>query len=154
MATVGRIEAHPGAPNVVPGRVELSLEIRDLQMSKIDKVYQAIAQQSEVLASINGTKIDFREYYLSRAAPTDERIRKMVETASQSLGLSHQRMPSGAGHDAQSIALFAPTGMIFIPSIDGISHSPKEYSRPTDIEAGTNTLLHTLLQADTLFAGA
>lgn len=154
VATVGKIEAHPGAPNVVPGRVELSLEIRDLQMSKIDKVYQAIAQQSEVLASINGTKIDFREYYLSRAAPTDERIRKMVETASQSLGLSHQRMPSGAGHDAQSIALFAPTGMIFIPSIDGISHSPKEYSRPTDIEAGTNTLLHTLLQADTLFAGA
>ena len=70
-----------------------------------------------------------------------------VETWAQAgaLGLLTLRMPSGAGHDAQSLALIAPAGMIFIPSIDGISHSPDEYSRPEDVEAGTNVLLRTLL---------
>ncbi len=150
VATVGRIVAHPGAPNVIPGEVTLSLEIRDLEMTEIDEVYRGIEKQGQALAARNGTSIELQQYYVSRSAPTDERLRRLVADASEALGLSTHSMPSGAGHDAQSIALLAPVGMIFIPSVDGISHSPDELSRPSDIEAGTNVLLQTLLATDRL----
>ena len=150
VATVGRIAAHPGAPNVIPGEVTLSLEIRDLEMTKIDEVYRGIEKQGQALAARNGTSIELQQYYVSLSAPTDERLRRLVADASEALGLSTHSMPSGAGHDAQSIALLAPVGMIFIPSVDGISHSPDELSRPSDIEAGTNVLLQTLLATDRL----
>lgn len=148
VATIGKMEVHPGAPNVVPGRVDLTLEIRDLAMATIDGVVERVQREAERIARQNQTTVTFEPYYVSRAAPTDERLRRQVEAASTMLGLSHSRMPSGAGHDAQSIALIAPAGMIFIPSVDGISHSPKEFSRPEDIEAGANVLLQTLLGTD------
>ncbi len=150
VATVGKIEAHPGAPNVIPGRVELSLEIRDLEMDKIDRVFEAVAEAAGELALRNETTIALEQYYLSRAAPTDTRLREIVASSAERLGLSTLWMPSGAGHDAQSIARLAPVGMIFIPSVAGISHSPKEYSHPEAIEAGTNVLLQTLLATDAL----
>jgi len=150
VATVGKLEAHPGAPNVIPGRVELSLEIRDLEMDKIDRVFEAVAEAARELAARNGTTIALEQYYLSRAAPTDMRLRELVASSAEALGLKTLWMPSGAGHDAQSIARLAPVGMIFIPSVDGISHSPKEYSRPEAIEAGANVLLQTLLATDAL----
>ncbi len=150
VATVGRIAAHPGAANVIPGEVTLSLEIRDLEMTKIDEVCRGIEKQGQALAARNGTSIELQQYYVSRAAPTDERLRRLVADASEASGLSTLSMPSGAGHDAQSIALLAPVGMIFIPSVDGISHSPDELSRPSDIEAGANVLLQTLLATDRL----
>ncbi len=148
VATVGRIAAEPGAPNVVPGRVVASLEIRDLSMEKIDRVFEAIRREAGRIATATGTEITFDPFYLSRAAPTDERIRDIVESRAVDLGLEVLRMPSGAGHDAQSIALLAPIGMIFVPSVDGISHSPRERSLPADIERGTDVLLHTLLTID------
>ena len=151
VATVGRIDAHPGAPNVIPGEVALSLEIRDLDMARIDDVFRAIESQAHNLAARNETSVELDEYYVSRAAPTDERLRKLVADSAENLGLSTLSMPSGAGHDAQSIALIAPAGMIFIPSVDGISHSPDELSRPEDIEAGANVLLRTLLEVDASF---
>lgn len=85
---------------------------------------------------------------MSRSAPTDERLRSLVEQSARELGLSTLRMPSGAGHDAQSIALLAPVGMIFIPSLSGISHSPKEFSRPEDVKNGVEVLFKTLLALD------
>jgi N-carbamoyl-L-amino-acid hydrolase len=112
VATVGRIQAEPGAPNVIPGRVTASLEIRDLAMEKIDRVFEAISAQADGIAGDLDVTIDFEPFYLSRAAPTDPRIRDMVAAAATDLGLDALRMPSGAGHDAQSIAQFAPIGMI------------------------------------------
>jgi N-carbamoyl-L-amino-acid hydrolase len=151
VATVGKLEAHPGAPNVIPGRVQLSLEIRDLDMEKIASVLDAIERETRALAAKNGTKVTFDRYYQSRSALTDERLQRAVSEAAQSLGLSTLSMPSGAGHDAQSVALFAPAGMIFVPSVDGISHSPEEYTSPEDVEAGANVLLHALLDVDQTF---
>jgi len=150
VATVGKLQAHPGAPNVIAGRVDVTLEIRDLEMSKIDRLLEAIERESRTLAKRNGTTIGFDLYYVSRAAPTDERLRRLVASSARSLGLSTLSMPSGAGHDAQSLALIAPVGMIFIPSVNGISHAPEELSRPADIESGANVLLETLLGADVL----
>ena len=148
VGTVGRIQAHPGAPNVIPGEVVFSIELRALAMETIQTVIEGIEEEAEVIGRENDTPIDIEEFYLSAAAPTDERFRGWVEGAAESLGVSHQRMPSGAGHDAQSVAHFAPMGMVFIPSIGGLSHHPNEFSRPEDIEAGANVLLGALLRAD------
>jgi N-carbamoyl-L-amino-acid hydrolase len=151
VGTVGQIEASPGAPNVIPGQVTLSLEIRDLEMHKIDRVYQAIETESRELAEATKIQFSFDQFYLSRAAPTDEGIRQLVGDSAAELGLSALRMPSGAGHDAQSIALLAPIGMIFIPSVGGISHSPQEFSRPEDVVNGADVLLNTVLKLDEAF---
>ncbi|MCG8606129.1 M20/M25/M40 family metallo-hydrolase, partial [bacterium] len=148
VGTVGRIQALPGAPNVIPGEVQLSLEIRDLDMDKIDRLYQRITEAGESIARETGTSFDYDHFYTSRAALTDPSIRQVIAQAADNLNLKAMHMPSGAGHDAQSIAQLAPIGMIFIPSVDGISHSPKEFSRPKDITNGANVLLHTILRLD------
>jgi N-carbamoyl-L-amino-acid hydrolase len=150
VATVGKIAASPGAANVIPGRVDLTLEIRDLEMGKISEVQNAIEVEARRIAAANETQVSFERYYQSRGAPADERLREVIRRSAGSLGLSTLSLPSGAGHDAQSLALVAPMGMIFVPSVDGVSHSPRELTRPEDVEAGTNVLLQSILAADAL----
>ena len=148
VATVGRVSAEPGAPNVIPGRVTFSLEIRDLEMSKIDQVFAAIRDEATELAESDGTSVAFELFYTSRAAPTALRLRDVIEAEARRLSLATLRMPSGAGHDAQSVALLGPVGMIFVPSLAGISHSPLEMTTPEQITAGANVLLRSLLALD------
>ena len=148
VATVGRLEAEPGAPNVIPGRVTMTLEIRDLSMAGIERVFNEISGNSVRITEETGTRFSFQRFYTSRAAPTALWIREIIETSAQGLSLSTHRMPSGAGHDAQSIALFAPVGMIFVPSVAGVSHAPDEHTIPQDIVNGANVLLQTLLELD------
>ena len=150
VATVGRIEAEPGAPNVIPGRVRLTLEIRDLSMDGISRVYDRLVEQAEALGDATETTFSFSRFYVSGAAPTDPDLRDAVESSAEELAFSTLRMPSGAGHDAQSIATFAPVGMIFVPSRDGISHAPEEFTSAEDVTRGTDVLLRTLLQADAM----
>jgi beta-ureidopropionase / N-carbamoyl-L-amino-acid hydrolase len=148
VATVGRIEAFPGAPNVIPGRATLSLEIRDLEMARIDEILGLLEGEAARIGRETDTRFSFTPFYLSAAAPTHLRIRDSVEEEARRLGLSTLRMPSGAGHDAQSLALLAPVGMIFVPSVRGISHSPEELTHPRDVVNGANVLLCTLLALD------
>ena len=148
VATVGRIEAHPGAPNVIPGKATLSLEIRDLSMEKIGRLFEQIRLASEALGEETGTTIAFTQFYESPAAPTDDRISSLVEETADALKLSYRRMPSGAGHDAQSLAGIGPIGMIFVPSRNGVSHAPTEFTSPEQITNGANVLLGTLLRID------
>jgi N-carbamoyl-L-amino-acid hydrolase len=149
VGTVGRIKAEPGAPNVIPGKVVMSLELRDLSGEKIQSLYEKIEKEAQTIAQQTDTQISFSSIdAMAIPAPTDPRIRKYIDESAKELGLSTLYMPSGAGHDAQDMAKIAPTGMIFIPSVGGISHSPKEYSRPEDIVNGVNVLLHTILKID------
>ena len=148
VATVGRLAAEPGVPNVIPGRVRLSLEIRDLSMEGIERVFEAVRRGADPIARETGVTFSYARFYTSRAAPTDARIRDLVQAAAEQLGLVSRRMPSGAGHDAQSIALLAPVGMIFVPSIAGISHAPEERTEDADVVNGANVLLLTLLALD------
>lgn len=149
VGTVGKIKAEPGAPNVIPGKVVTSLEIRDLSLEMIEKVYEAIKTRAKEIAKASNVQIELRpldttaDPAIMTAAIQDE----IASSASQ-LGLTTKRMPSGAGHDAQDMALIAPTGMIFIPSKGGISHSPKEFSSATDMANGANVLLNTILSLD------
>ncbi|MEM7414506.1 MAG: Zn-dependent hydrolase [Gemmatimonadota bacterium] len=148
VATVGRLLAEPGAPNVIPGRVRMTLEIRDLSMDGVERTFAAIQNASDRIGANSGVTFSYERFYVSRAAPTDARIRDVVEASAHDLGLSSMRMPSGAGHDAQSIALLCPIGMIFVPSIDGISHAPEERTADDDVANGADVLLHTLLSID------
>ena len=149
VATVGRIEALPGAPNVIPGKVVMSLEIRDLDAAKMQRVFELIAAEAESIAEARGTRVRFNELDVaSPPAPTDQRLRDVIQQAADELGLTWLRMPSGAGHDAQDLAQIAPTGMIFVPSVDGISHSPREFTTAVDMANGANVLLRTLLAID------
>jgi N-carbamoyl-L-amino-acid hydrolase len=149
VATVGKIRAEPGAPNVIPGRVVLSLEIRDLDAARIQRVYEAVRAEADKIATARQTPISFKELSVaSQPAPTDERVRRLIAAAATSLGLTHQAMPSGAGHDAQDMTHIAPTGMIFVPSVGGVSHAPKEYTSPKDMANGVNVLLRTVLAID------
>lgn len=149
VATVGRITAMPGAPNVIPGRVEMSLEIRDLDSDKMESLFAEIEDAAEDIADQSGVRIEFAPIDVaSHPALTDERMRAHIADAAEVLGLTSKLMPSGAGHDAQDMARIAPTGMIFVPSKGGISHSPKEYTSPQDMANGADVLVRTLMAVD------
>ena len=147
VGTVGKIAAEPGAHNVIPGRVRTSLGIRDLSAAKIDRLFQKIKACTDAIAKRSNTKFTFELLDVTATpALTDERVRACVEASARTLGLSRKLMPSGAGHDAQDMAMLGPTGMIFVPSVDGISHSPKEFTKAADMANGANVLLHTILR--------
>jgi N-carbamoyl-L-amino-acid hydrolase len=149
VATVGRINAEPGAPNVIPGKVVTSLEIRDLSSEVIEKVYQEIEKRAIEISKTSGVEIKLTALDTTAdPAIMDASIQKEIEKSINSFGLSYKSMPSGAGHDAQDMALIAPTGMIFVPSKDGISHSPKEFTSASDMANGANVLLKTILALD------
>lgn len=149
VGTVGKINAKPGAPNVIPGKVVTSLEIRDLSLEMIEKVYYAIKTRANEIAKASKVQIEFipldttADPAIMTAAIQDE-----IAASAVKLGLTTKRLPSGAGHDAQDMALIAPTGMIFVPSKGGISHSPKEFTSAEDMANGANVLLQTILALD------
>ena len=149
VATVGRIRALPGAPNVIPGEVVLSLEIRDPSADVIQLLYQKIYDRASAIADSSGTSFEFEHLDTTgKPALTHPDIQDFIEQNAADLGLSSKRMYSGAGHDAQDMALITPVGMIFVPSKGGISHSPDEFTSPDDMANGANVLLRTLLRLD------
>jgi len=149
VATVGKIQAFPGAPNVIPGEVVMSLEIRDLDAVKIQQVFDLISAEAGRIGDAKFTPIRFHEIDVaSPPAPTDEQMRRIISAAAEELGMSFKLMPSGAGHDAQDLASIAPTGMVFVPSLNGISHSPKEFTSAEDMANGASVLLQTILAID------
>ena len=150
VGTVGRIQAQPGAYNIIPGKVVTSLGLRDLDAGKVRMLFQRIQMEVRRIERATGTKFAFKETNATPPAPTDMRLRRVITDSARQLGLTTKLMQSGAGHDAQELAHICPVGMIFIPSVDGISHSPREFSAPEDIVSGANVLLHTLLKLDAM----
>jgi N-carbamoyl-L-amino-acid hydrolase len=150
VGTVGRLDVSPGAPNVIAGEVLFSLEIRDLSMDKVTRLFEQIQTSLEKISAANEVQVSFNQYYESPETPTDVGIQDLVRESAAALGLSSLDMPSGAGHDGQSMKGIAPVGMIFIPSQDGISHAPSEYTSPEQITNGANVLLRTIVGMDRL----
>ena len=148
VGTVGRIQAIPGAYNVVPGKVVLGLDVRDLDEARIDMLFSKIRDEAQRIAQASGTRFSFQQVVADRPALTDPRLRQLITDSAKQLNLTTKLLPSGATHDAQSMARLAPAGMIFIPSIGGISHSPEEFSRPQDVVNGANVLLGSVLRLD------
>ncbi len=148
VATVGRIAAQPGAPNVVPGRVVFSIDYRDLAVATLDRLEERFHDIARNVEQDTGTRFSFDRSYTSAPALMSGELRTMIAASADGLGLTTHSLPSGAGHDAQQMARIAPTAMIFIPSRGGISHSPDEYTSPDDVVHGANTLLQTVLTVD------
>jgi N-carbamoyl-L-amino-acid hydrolase len=148
VATVGRVVVSPNTTNVIPGQVILTVDLRDLNAGKLTHFTQRFERLASDIGKATGTTFTFKRLVDSDPALADPRIMSWIDGSAGSLGLTRRRMPSGAGHDAQEIARVAPMGMIFVPSVSGISHSPKEFSRPEDIVNGANVLLNTILAAD------
>jgi len=148
VGTVGKLQVFPNAPNVVPGLVKHSIELRDLSAEKIAGLGDEIQKRAQEIAKETGTEIVIRKVEHDPPAVADPEIQEKIEAAAALIGLRTMRLPSGAGHDAQMMAKVGPIGMIFVPSVDGISHSPKEFTRWQDCANGANVLLHTILLVD------
>jgi len=148
VGTVGRLEVEPNSPNVVPGRVSLSVEFRDLSTGVLDALGVATRAEAATIARETGTTIALTLATTNPPAPAHSGVQQAIGRAAERLGLATRHLPSGAGHDAQMIAALCPMGMIFVPSVGGISHSPRELTRWDDCARGTQTLLATVLDLD------
>jgi len=144
VGTVGHIEVSPNAPNVIPGLVRLTVELRDLDISKVARLGKEIQDRARAIATETKTTIAFHTASHHEPALADPKLQTAIEEASARLGLKTKRLPSGAGHDAQSMAHVGPMAMIFVPSVGGISHSPKELTRWEDCANGAAVLLETV----------
>lgn len=145
-ATIGRVELTPGAANVVPGKAQFSLDMRDTNQRTLEKLAVSFRRTLSAIARRRGLMFEFN--VLSEIAPVQCAfgVTGAIEQACTELDLKTTHMHSGAAHDAQSIAAIAPAGMIFVPSKDGRSHSTAEWTAWDDIEKGANTLLQTIIK--------
>lgn len=148
VGTVGKIDISPNAPNVVPGSATLIIELRDLSVDLLRTIAGEIRGRANVIAAATKTTIEITPVSSNPPAFADPTVQDVVEKSAAGAGLSSQRMPSGAGHDAQMMAQLCPMGMIFVPSVGGISHSPKELTSWTDCANGANVLLRSVLEVD------
>lgn len=148
VGTVGYMKAEPGAPNVIPGRVEFPVELRDLDAAVIERMWQHI--QQKFAETDNEEGVETRCAPINEIAPalSDTFVQSAIRESARSAGLSTADLPSGAVHDAGEISRIAPMGMIFVPSRDGISHAPQEFSTWEDIANGTEVLYRTILKLD------
>ncbi len=150
VGTVGRLAVSPGAPNVVPGEVRLTVEFRDLAETTVTRLGETLRRRTAEIARQTATEIEVQASSRHRGARAHATIQSAIETAATRRGLRHMRLPSGAGHDAQMMAQLGPMGMIFVPSVGGISHSPRELTRFEDCAQGADVLLGTILELDRL----
>ena len=146
VATVGSVTSYPGAPNVIPGRVIINVDYRDVSLPRMRGLEAKIISISKQVANESNLKIVIRQKSLTKPAKMSTNVIRMIETSSRSLELSYKHMQSGAGHDCQNMARITKTGMIFVPSRNGLSHVPNEYTKPKQLEDGANVLLETLLR--------
>jgi N-carbamoyl-L-amino-acid hydrolase len=146
VCTMGKVDLHPNLINVIAARAKVTVDLRNTDEGLLRQAERRLALFIGELAHAEGVTIATRP--LARFAPVtfDEGVVQLVERTAARLGHSCRRMTSGAGHDAQMLARICPAGMIFVPSVKGISHNPAEHTEPGDLAAGANVLLHTLLE--------
>ena len=133
---------------MIPGLARLSIELRDLSPQKLTAIMEDIRARSRDIAANTQTTIEFVQLQNTAPAVATPEVQSAIERAAGSLGLNASRLPSGAGHDAQMMAQLGPMGMIFVPSVGGVSHSPKELTRWEDCARGADVLLRTVLEMD------
>ena len=146
VATVGKIDLKPNLINVIASKALLTVDLRNTDealLKQAERLFSAFLAQ---LREEEGVDIQTRPLARFEPVQFDLTLAKRIEDNAKALGLSYRPMTSGAGHDAQMLARICPSAMIFVPSVDGISHNPAEHTKAVDLVAGTNVLLHTLWQ--------
>ncbi|WKZ41761.1 MAG: Zn-dependent hydrolase [Anaerolineales bacterium] len=146
VVNVGKMDVTPGAFNIVPARVDVALEFRSPDEDEFDRLDKALLELAGEEAARFG--LELQTEFLGKHSPSlmNDSVRSAFAYACDDLGLSHMSLPSGAGHDAQSLADLCPVGMIFVPSVDGASHSPREFTKWEDCVNGVNVLLQAALR--------
>ena len=145
VATVGSLHLHPNLVNVVPASATMTVDLRNTDEALLQQAEEELHNCVAVFAKDEGLKVETRSLARFEPVEFDSRVVEQIEELAQQTGLSTKRMPSGAGHDAQMMARICPTGMIFVPSLDGISHNPAEHTDERDLIAGTQLLSDTML---------
>ncbi len=148
VATVGYLNVTPNAPNIVPGQVDLTIDLRDLSLETIQTMVHALQQRVQEIEAATGTQIQLERQHAVDPTLASPKIQETIAVVCDSLQLSHYSMPSRAIHDAQEIGRFTQMGMIFVPSQAGVSHAEDEYTSPEQCGQGADVLLHTLLRLD------
>lgn len=148
VGTVGKAQILPGAVNVVPGRVVLSVELRSPDERTLQELRAAVEHRAPAIAQAHGLTVTLRPWDSSRPQPLDPHVREIILHAMEVGGHPRLTLPSWAGHDAAVLAHHVPAGMIFVTSSAGVSHSPREHTPWPAVEAGTRVLLDTLLLLD------
>ena len=148
VGTVGSMEVHPNAANVIPGRVALGCEFRDERMESLAAAEVELRRTAEEVAHAEQVAITVTAQRNTPSVPISSNMQQLIADAAALAGLEHISLPSGAGHDAQAIATVTPSAMVFVPSVGGISHAPAEYTTPEDCANGAQVLLNAMALAD------
>jgi len=144
--TVGMVQVFPNSRNVIPGRVKFSIDLRNSTDALVDAMAAEVKAFADQVAKEHGVQVHIEMVSSYPAQLFQPECVEAVGRAAAKLGYSHMPAVSGAGHDAVYMAKLAPSGMIFIPCKDGISHNEIEDAKPEHIEAGCNVLLHAMLE--------
>lgn len=152
VATVGMLTVLPNAANIVPGEVQLTVDMRDLSPDTLNQMAKELYERVEAIATASNTPFQITPILQVAPTPATEKIQRAIEQTAQELGLSYCDLPSRAGHDAMEIGRITDMGMIFVPSQGGVSHSGDEYTTPEQCIQGANVLLHALLRLDEQYA--
>jgi N-carbamoyl-L-amino-acid hydrolase len=145
VATVGRLDLSPDLVNVVPGMATFTIDLRNTDEPTLQDAERRLADELARVASAERVRVTTRSLARFEPVEFDAEMIDLVEATAGALDYSTRRMPSGAGHDAQMLARVCPTAMIFVPSVNGLSHNIAEYTEPADLERGANVLLHVIL---------
>lgn len=148
VATVGYLTVQPNAANIVPGQVELTIDIRDLSLETLDSMLAILDTRIENIASTTQTQVDMECQHTVAPSLAGDTIQATIARVCDDFKLTHYSMPSRAIHDAQEIGRFTEMGMIFVPSQAGVSHAEDEYTSPEQCGQGADVLLNTLIALD------
>lgn len=144
VVTVGDVRVEPGAFNVVPGLARLAVEFRSADENELDAIESAVLARVRAEADSDDVEVEINPAGRWQPTGLDPAVRDAIERAAAALALTTRRLPSGAGHDAQALAAVTPSGMIFVPSVGGVSHDPGEFTAWEDVVSGANVLLGTV----------
>jgi allantoate deiminase len=150
--TVGRLEVHPNSITTIPGRVRLTVDIRDVDSDRQRRLAIEITRRIRVLADRRKVRVETELIADTSPAVLPMWIREVTSKVCEELGIRYRVMTSGAGHDSQVVNAIVPAGMVFVPSRDGLSHVPEEWTSTSDIARGVEVVYHTVQRVDELLA--
>jgi N-carbamoyl-L-amino-acid hydrolase len=146
VGTVGRLSVEPNVINTIPGKVTMSVDFRHPELATLETLLDSLELLARDVARETSTSVSVSRFWTSEPTPFTADIVEAVQGAADELGVPVQRLWSGAGHDAKYVQEIAPSAMIFVRSVNGLSHCEQEHSHPEDLEAGANVLLRAALR--------
>lgn len=144
VATVGQIKAHPNTVNVIAGEVAFTIDIRHYEEKVLNEYIEKLQSFCAEVAAENGVSVELDEWMSAKPVAMDPVLTSSAEKLLEQSGIPYRKMTSGAGHDAQIFGSAVPTALLFVPSVNGISHSPKEFTEITDLTAGVYMLMELI----------